>query len=98
VPRYYFHYRDPNEHLIEDRVGSRHKNLAAAEFEAQILAKEILTEELEEGGSPFAPRCMEIENEAGEVVFYLPFWAAVSHIRRSGRIAPRELINPRLIS
>ena len=80
MPRYYFHYLDPNERLIEDRVGSRHKNLAAAELEAQVLAKEILTEELEEGGSPFAPRCMEIENEAGEVVLYLPFWAAVSRI------------------
>ena len=90
MPRYYFHYLDPNEHLIEDRVGSRHKNLAAAEFEAQILAKEILTEELEEGGSPFTPRCMEIE-EAGEVVLYLPFWAAVSHTRPSGRSAAREL-------
>ena len=91
MPRYYFHYLDPTEHLIEDRVGSRHKNLAAAELEAQILAKEILTEELEEGGSPFAPRCMEIENEAGEVVLYLPFWAAVSYTKRSGRSAAREL-------
>ena len=84
MPRFYFHYRDPDEQLVEDRVGSSHRNLEAVEREAEMLAKEILADELEQGGSPFAPRCLEIENEAGKTVLFLPFWA-VGLILRMGR-------------
>ena len=88
--RYYFHYRDPDERLLEDRIGSRHENLAAVEREAQLQAKDILSEELDEGGSPFVPRCMEVENEAGKIVLYLPFWAAVRSVAGPRAEARRE--------
>jgi hypothetical protein len=78
MPRYYFHYRAPDEHLFEDRLGSCHADLDAAEREAKAIAKEILAEELEDGAQPFMSRSIEIEDEAGEIVLYLPFWAAVS--------------------
>jgi hypothetical protein len=77
MPRYYFHYRGPDDQLVEDRVGSHQIGLEAAEREARLIAKEILVEELEDGGPPFAARSIEIEDEAGEVVLYLPFWAAL---------------------
>ena len=80
MPRYYFHYRDPCEHLVADRVGSSHSDLEAAEREAELMAREILLEELQEGRSPYAPRCIEIEDAGGEVVLYLPFWAAAASL------------------
>jgi hypothetical protein len=48
------------------------------EREAQLVAREILEEELATGGPILAPRCLEIEDEAGEMVLYLPFWASVA--------------------
>ena len=74
--RYYFHYRDCNDELTEDRVGSAHIDLDAVEREAEDVAREILVDELARGLPLFAPRCLEIENEDGDVVLYLPFWAA----------------------
>lgn len=78
MPRYYFHYRGTNDHVVEDRLGSRHIDLDAVEREAKLVAREILEEELAEGGPILAPRCLEIEDETGEVVLYLPFWASVA--------------------
>ncbi|MEO6013246.1 MAG: hypothetical protein ABIQ30_06645 [Devosia sp.] len=78
MPRYFFHYRDTNDQLVEDRLGSLHKNLEAAEREAQLVAEEILTEEFTQATPIFAPRCLEIEDEAGRVVLYLPFWASIA--------------------
>ena len=78
MPRYYFHYRDPDEQLVQDRLGSHHLDLDAVEREAQIVAQEILVEEIQEGRPPFVPRCLEIEDEAGEIVLLLPFWAALA--------------------
>ena len=77
MPRYFFHYRDPKERLLADRVGSLHSSMDAVAQEAELRAKEILADELDQGSSPFAPRCIEIADEAGEIVLYLPFWAAV---------------------
>jgi hypothetical protein len=78
MPRYFFHYRDADDRLMEDRLGSHQASLAAVEHEAQLVAREILQEEINDGGPIFAPRCLEIENEAGQVVLYLPFWASVA--------------------
>ena len=75
--RYFFHYRDPNEHLLEDRVGSPHSTLESVQREAELLAKEILREEVEDGLSPHVPRCLEVEDEGGEIVLFLPFWADI---------------------
>jgi len=77
MPRYYFHYRDPQEHLTEDWVGSPHATFESVQREAELLAKEILSEEVEQGCSPSLPRCLEVEDEAGEIVLFLPFWANV---------------------
>lgn len=81
MPRYYFHYRGPDDELVEDRVGSQLSDMDAMEREAQDVALQILEDELEAGGQPSATRCLEIEDEAGEVVLYLPFWASVARKR-----------------
>jgi hypothetical protein len=77
MSRYYFHYRGPDDQLIEDRLGSYQPDLDAVEREARLIAKEILMEELEDGAPAFAVRSIEIEDETGELVLYLPFWAAL---------------------
>jgi hypothetical protein len=78
MPRYYFHCRGTDDQIVEDRFGSQHVDLDAVEHEATLLAREILEEEILEGALVLTPRCLEIENEAGEVVLYLPFWASVA--------------------
>lgn len=74
--RYFFHYRDENDSLSEDRVGSEHPNLLSAEREARELAQEYLEEAMHAGGNPGAPRSIEIVDERGREVLYLPFWAS----------------------
>ena len=78
MARYYFNYQYADEKVLADRVGTELGDLEAVEREAQSVALEILSDELTEGGSPMEPRCLEIENEFGEVVLYLPFWAALA--------------------
>lgn len=41
-----FHYRDPHERLVEDRLGNRHSSLEAVERKAQIVARKSLAAEL----------------------------------------------------
>jgi hypothetical protein len=77
MPRFYFHYRDPDDQLIEDHFGYEQADIHGAEREAQVLAAEILQEELREGKSLWGSRSLEIENEDGEIVLYLPFWASI---------------------
>ena len=76
MPRFFFHYRGPDDEVVEDRVGSQHTDIEAAEREAHQLAMDILEDELREGGSLSAARCVEVEDEDGQVVLYLPFWAS----------------------
>ena len=77
MARYFFHYQYADEKLLEDRVGIELPDLEAVEEEARSVAIEILSEELlEEGASLTEPRCLEIEDEDGAVVLYVPFWLA----------------------
>jgi hypothetical protein len=78
MPRFYFNYRGPDDQLVEDYLGSEQADIAAVEQEAQLLAQDILVEELEAGGPPSATRCVEVEDEHGEIVLYLPFWASLA--------------------
>ena len=78
MPRFYFNYRGPDDELVEDYFGSEQADIAAAEQEAQLLARDILVEELEAGGSLSATRCLVVEDEDGEIVLYLPFWASLA--------------------
>ena len=83
MPRFFFHYRGPDDEMLEDRVGSQLADLEAAEREAHQVAAEILEEELGEGGPLLASRCLEVEDEQGEIVLYVPFWASFA-VRPSG--------------
>jgi hypothetical protein len=75
MSRYYFHFRDDDD-LLEDRIGTECSDLDAAEREAAAYARELLIEAVERGGSPMAPRCIEIVDERGCEVLYLPFWGS----------------------
>lgn len=88
MPRYYFHYRDEEDDLLEDRVGSVHGNLESAEKEAESIAREILEDALEAGEAPDAPRCIEVVDENGVEVLYLPFWA--SYVTSLGQTLPPQ--------
>jgi hypothetical protein len=83
MPRYFFHYRGPDDELVEDRVGIQLRDVDAVELEAHELALQILEDELDAGGQPSATRCLEIEDEGGEIVLYLPFWASIARKRPS---------------
>ena len=74
--RYFFHYRNENGLLIEDRFGSEHSGLDAVEDKARHQARDTFEEEIQAGGDPQAPRCIEVVNERGIEVLYLPFWAS----------------------
>jgi hypothetical protein len=78
MPRFFFHYRDPDDELTEDRLGSQLRDLAAAEAEGHLLAREIIEEELAQGGPVLGTRSLEIADETGEIVLLMPFWASVS--------------------
>jgi len=77
MPCYYFHYQRGRDQLVEDVVGSERDDLEQAEMEARSVAFDILRDELGKGEVSIA-RCLEIEDERGEVVLYLPFWASPS--------------------
>ncbi len=78
MQRYFFHYQGSDDEVMEDRVGSCHPDLEAVEREAHQLAREILEEEIAEGGPVIAPRCLEITDENGEIVLYVPFWVSLT--------------------
>jgi hypothetical protein len=73
--RFCFHYRGPDDQVLEDLLGNLHESLESAERETQLVASDILEEELRKGGPVSATRCLEITDERGEIVLYLPFWA-----------------------
>ena len=77
MPRYYFNYQYADEKVLADRVGTELSDLEAVEREDRVVALEILSDEVMDGASPTDPRCLEIENDRGEIVLYLPFWARV---------------------
>jgi hypothetical protein len=75
LARYFFHYRNEDGNLLEDRVGSEHSCLTAVEAEAYHQAREIFEDEVLGGAHPQLPRCIEVVSEEGSEVLYLPFWA-----------------------
>jgi len=76
MPRYHFHYQRGHDQLVEDVLGSEHDDLEQAEMEARSVAFDILRDELDKGEVVSVARCLEVEDEHGEVVLYLPFWAS----------------------
>ena len=78
MPRYYFHYQYADDRVLEDRVGTSLEDLEDVEREGRSIALEILSDELQRGGSVDEPRCLEIEDDQGDIVLYLPFWAAMA--------------------
>ena len=79
MPRYYFHYQYSDEdRVLEDHIGTQIADIESVEDAARSIAFEILSDELQQGGAPDTPRCLQVEDEAGEVVLYLPFWGALA--------------------
>ena len=78
MPRYHFHYQRGRDQLVEDVLGSEHDDLEQAEMEARSVAFDILRDELDKGEVVSVARCLQVEDEHGEVVLYLPFWASPS--------------------
>ena len=70
MPRFYLHIRDGNS-LIEDPDGSDLPDLAAAQDEAIISAREILAERLKHG-EILNGQCFEIVDENGELRAVVP--------------------------
>jgi hypothetical protein len=91
MPRFFFHYRGPDDLVIEDHLGSEQSDLEAVEREAHLVACDILEDELRQGGPLLATRCLEIEDESGEIVLLLPFWA--SFAARRGNDASTSAIH-----
>lgn len=77
MPRFYFHYRCADDRVVEDHLGSDQSDIESVEREAHLIASDILEEELRRGVSMSVPRCLEIEDEKGEIVLYVPFWASL---------------------
>jgi hypothetical protein len=68
--RYFFHVRD-RRGLIRDDEGSELPDLAAAQIEAWLSARDFAMEDLKRGG-PVLIREIEIEDEKGRVLGTMP--------------------------
>lgn len=75
MPLYYFHLRDGVDVLI-DPEGSELTDLAAAQRQAMVAARSLLSVDALEGRLRLDLR-LDVEDEHGNIVHRLPFAAAV---------------------
>lgn len=73
MPRYFFHIRDEEGHLVEDLEGQEFADLAQAEENAMASAKEILAEGLLSGKPMLTSATFEICDEKHALVLRFPF-------------------------
>ncbi|RWM87823.1 MAG: hypothetical protein EOR84_29025 [Mesorhizobium sp.] len=73
MPRYFFHIRSEDGHLVEDLEGQEFADLAQAEENAMASAKEILAEGLLSGKPVLTGAVFEICNEKHALVLRFPF-------------------------
>jgi len=75
MPRFYFNVRSGLA-VIEDEEGTELPSLTAAKTEALSDARSLMSAAILEGDD-ISGRSIEIRNEAGDVLFILPFADAV---------------------
>ncbi|WP_181167843.1 hypothetical protein [Mesorhizobium sp. B2-4-19] len=95
MPRYFFCLRDENGNLQEDPEGQEFSDLAGAEENAMVSAKEILAEELLRGKPVRTGLAFEILDENHKLVLRFPFAFAAE---RSGTSLNLELLTFALIA
>jgi len=71
MTRFFFHIRD-GESLIKDAIGIDLPDVDAARYDAEQSARELLAENLR-FRDPLDPRCYEVTDESGIVLFNFPF-------------------------
>ncbi|HEY0627082.1 MAG TPA: hypothetical protein VGD10_10155 [Allosphingosinicella sp.] len=71
MPRFYFHVCNGNG-LTEDEEGQELPSVEAARKQALLEARSIMSEEMREGELNLAS-FIEVQNDAGEYLFTLPF-------------------------
>src|ERR1700712_433042 len=88
MPRFFIHLKNKTGELIEDEEGSEFAALPEALDEAEMAAREIMSERVA-AGRPADGSCFEIANEAGDIVSVLQFEDVLSDNPRE--IGPRML-------
>jgi hypothetical protein len=78
MARYFLHLRDGNDEIL-DPEGSEFADLDALRKAVLVSARDLIAGDVREGVIDFRFR-IEAENEAGEVIYSLPFKNAVSVI------------------
>jgi hypothetical protein len=76
MPRFYFNVR-VGPHVIPDTEGTDLASLQEAQAEALLDARSLMSAAILEGDD-ISGRSIEICNEAGDVLFILPFGDAVN--------------------
>jgi hypothetical protein len=78
MARYFLHLRDGTDEIL-DPEGSEFADLDALRKAVLVSARDLIAGDVREGVIDFRFR-IEAENEAGEVIYSLPFKNAVSVI------------------
>ena len=73
MARYFFYLRDEDGNLQEDPEGQEFADLAGAEDNAMVSAKEILAEELLRGNALRTGLAFEVFDENHKLVLRFPF-------------------------
>ncbi|MGO4567635.1 hypothetical protein AB4Z52_21890 [Rhizobium sp. 2YAF20] len=76
MPRFYFNVRAGST-IIEDEEGTELLSLEEARAEALLDARSLMSAAILEGDD-ISGRSVEISNDAGEVLFILPFTDAIN--------------------
>jgi len=78
VARYFMHLRDGTEQLL-DPEGLEYASLDAVRKAVLIAARDLMMGDIREGVIDFRFR-IDVEDEAGEIIYSLPFKHAVNII------------------
>ena len=78
MARYFMHLRDGSEQLL-DPEGLEYSSLEAMRKATLVAARDLMTGDVRDGVIDFRFR-IDVETEAGEIVYSLPFKHALSII------------------
>ncbi len=78
MARYFMHLRDGTEQLL-DPEGLEYASVDAVRKAVLIAARDLMTGDIREGVIDFRFR-IDVEDEAGEIIYSLPFKHAVNII------------------
>jgi hypothetical protein len=83
MPRFYLHLRDGTEELL-DEEGLDYPNMEAVRKKVLESARDVISNDLKGGGILDLRYRIDAQNEAGEIVYTLPFKHAVNIIPETG--------------